>query len=187
MEMRKEAALRRQQVGVFINSLGEFIDSLFFCFVGSDVKKKIPSQHKVRISLQDRTLDSMFPVANPAQIPGSNDKNISKADASPSVSKSKEIKESECFLTSVADLRKAVVKGKHTRGSPDIFLQKLISKGQGWIIRIDLTEILESHIFVGIVDLDRCLSLLQHSTKLFLVNHGALAWVFPVVLYIYSD
>jgi hypothetical protein len=29
---------------------------------------------------------------------------------------------------------------------------------------------------VGIVDLDRCLSLLQHSTKLYLVNHGALAY-----------
>lgn len=41
---------------------------------------------------------------------------------------------------------------------------------------VDLTEILEKHIFVGIVDLDRCLSLLQHSTKLYLVNHGALAY-----------
>lgn len=39
----------------------------------------------------------------------------------------------------------------------------------------DLSEILEKHVFVGIVDLDRCLSLLQHSTKLYLVNHGALA------------
>jgi hypothetical protein len=42
---------------------------------------------------------------------------------------------------------------------------------------IDLSEILEKHIFVGIVDLDRCLSLLQHSTNLYLVNHGALAYV----------
>jgi len=42
---------------------------------------------------------------------------------------------------------------------------------------VDLSEILEKHIFVGIVDLDRCLSLLQHSTKLYLVNHGALAYV----------
>lgn len=38
-----------------------------------------------------------------------------------------------------------------------------------------LTEIMEKHIFVGIVDMDRCLSLLQYSTKLYLVNHGALA------------
>jgi len=38
-----------------------------------------------------------------------------------------------------------------------------------------LTEILENHSFVGIVDLDRCLSLLQHSTQLYLVNHGALS------------
>jgi len=42
---------------------------------------------------------------------------------------------------------------------------------------LDLSEILEKHIFVGIVDLDRCLSLLQHSTKLYLVNHGVLAYV----------
>lgn len=41
----------------------------------------------------------------------------------------------------------------------------------------DLCEILENHIFVGIVDLNRTLSLLQHSTKLYLVNHGALAYV----------
>jgi len=38
-----------------------------------------------------------------------------------------------------------------------------------------LSEVLDNHIFVGIVDMDRCLSLLQHSTKLYLVNHGALA------------
>jgi hypothetical protein len=38
-----------------------------------------------------------------------------------------------------------------------------------------LSEILEMHTFVGIVDFDRCLSLIQHSTKLYLVNHGALA------------
>ncbi len=32
-------------------------------------------------------------------------------------------------------------------------------------------------MFVGIVDLNRCLSLVQHSTKLYLVNHAALAYV----------
>lgn len=36
---------------------------------------------------------------------------------------------------------------------------------------------MEKHIFVGIVDLERCLSLIQHSTNLFLVNHTALALV----------
>ena len=41
----------------------------------------------------------------------------------------------------------------------------------------DLTEILEKHTFVGIVDLPRSLSLVQYSTKLYLVNHGSLAYV----------
>lgn len=41
----------------------------------------------------------------------------------------------------------------------------------------ELTEIIEKHVFVGIVDLPRCLSLIQHSTKLYLINHGALAYV----------
>lgn len=42
---------------------------------------------------------------------------------------------------------------------------------------LELSEILEKHTFVGIVDLNKCLSLIQHSTKLYLVNHGALAYV----------
>ncbi|KAJ3852594.1 histidine kinase-like ATPase [Lentinula lateritia] len=112
--------------------------------------KKVYSQHKVRTSLQDRTLDSMFPVANPSQI----DKGPAESNPqSQSLPRSRQVKESECFLTSVTTLRNRIVKGKH----------KL------------LTEILEKHTFVGIVDVDRCLSLIQYSTKLYLVNHGALA------------
>ncbi|KIK70163.1 hypothetical protein GYMLUDRAFT_34643 [Collybiopsis luxurians FD-317 M1] len=117
---------------------------------GSAGPKKVYSHHKVRTSLQDRTLDSMFPVSNPSQIGnGASDRD----EPSPSNSRHREVKESECFLTSVINLRKKVAKGKH----------KL------------LTEILEKHTFVGIVDVDRCLSLVQYSTKLYLVNHGALA------------
>ncbi|KAJ4468792.1 histidine kinase-like ATPase [Lentinula aciculospora] len=112
--------------------------------------KKIYSHNKVRTSLQDRTLDSMFPVVNPSQIgKGPADSHSSSQPQH----RSKEVKESECFLSSVTNLRNRIVKGKH----------KL------------LTEILEKHTFVGIVDVDRCLSLIQHSTKLYLVNHGALA------------
>ncbi|KAJ7484753.1 histidine kinase-like ATPase [Mycena latifolia] len=111
--------------------------------------KKTASQYKVRTSLQDRTLESMFPVANPTQIEGASSSKGKSADTS----KSREIKESECYLTSVKTLRQKAIKGKH----------KLLS------------EILEKHTFVGIVDLDKCLSLIQHSTKLYLVNHGALA------------
>lgn len=40
----------------------------------------------------------------------------------------------------------------------------------------ELTEILQRHTFVGIVDVNKCLSLIQHSTKLYLVNHGAIAY-----------
>lgn len=42
---------------------------------------------------------------------------------------------------------------------------------------LELTEIVEKHIFVGIVDINRCLSLIQYSTNLYLANHDALAWV----------
>ncbi|KAJ7096712.1 hypothetical protein B0H15DRAFT_946177 [Mycena belliarum] len=111
--------------------------------------KKTASQYKVRTSLQDRTLESMFPVINPTQIEGSSSGKGKPAD----ISKSREIKESECYLTSVKTLRQNAIKGKHKQ----------------------LTEILEKHTFVGIVDLNKCLSLIQHSTKLYLVNHGALA------------
>ncbi|KAJ7275048.1 histidine kinase-like ATPase [Mycena rebaudengoi] len=111
--------------------------------------KKTLSQHKVRTSLQDRTLESMFPVVNPAQIAGPSTGKAKTADTS----KSREMKESECFLTSVNTLRQTTIKGKHKQ----------------------LSEILEKHTFVGIVDLTKCLSLIQHSTKLYLVNHGALA------------
>lgn len=45
------------------------------------------------------------------------------------------------------------------------------------MVPLELAEILQKHVFVGIVDLGRCLSLVQHSKKLYLVNHGALAYV----------
>lgn len=46
----------------------------------------------------------------------------------------------------------------------------------------DLTEIIKKHTFVGIVDGYRCLSLIQHATKLYLLNHAALAYVTFAVL-----
>ncbi|KAH7882438.1 histidine kinase-like ATPase [Phlebopus sp. FC_14] len=106
---------------------------------------KVLSQHKVRTSLQDRTLESMIPVTNPL-----------RSDANEPASKAirlKEIKESECDLASIAELRHAMRKDIHH----------------------DLTEIMKKHTFVGIVDNSRCLSLFQHATKLYLVNHAALA------------
>lgn len=67
--------------------------------------------------------------------------------------KLREIKESTCYLASVTTLRESVNKSKHE----------------------NLTEIINTHVFVGIVDMGRCLSLVQHAKKLYLVNHGALA------------
>lgn len=41
--------------------------------------------------------------------------------------------------------------------------------------RAELNEILAKHTFVGVVDAPRCLSLVQHGTRLYLLNHGALS------------
>ncbi|KAJ7057880.1 histidine kinase-like ATPase [Mycena amicta] len=110
--------------------------------------KKTASQYKVRTSLQDRTLDSMFPVLDPTRIQNGESSSASSTPRPP-----REIKESDCILSSVKTLRQAVAKGKHKQ----------------------LSEILEKHTFVGIVDLHKGLSLMQHATKLYLVNHGAIA------------
>ncbi|KZT70490.1 DNA mismatch repair protein MutL [Daedalea quercina L-15889] len=119
-----------------------------------DMPKKTLSQHKVRTSLQDRTLDSMFPVISPSQQRGGNGSPGTGMNTPPQAgSRVRDIKESQCYLTSVRSLRAAVVKGKHNH----------------------LTDILQKHTFVGIVDVNKCLSLIQHSTKLYLINHGALA------------
>ncbi|TFK67600.1 DNA mismatch repair protein MutL [Pluteus cervinus] len=115
------------------------------------VPQKTASQHKVRTSQNDRTLDSMFPVTHGSRSDSTN-KDTQGGETAPRP-KTKEVKESECFLTSVLSLRQALVKGKH----------KL------------LTEILERHTFVGIVDRDRSLSVIQYSTSLYLINHAALA------------
>ncbi|KAI0065271.1 DNA mismatch repair protein MutL [Artomyces pyxidatus] len=119
----------------------------------SAAKKKVLSQHKVRTSVADRTLDSMFPVAIPSRH-GSREgveEDDAEVGATPDT-RVQHISESMCFLATIARLRERVRKAKH----------------------IQLAEILDKHTFVGVVDLQRELSLVQHSTKLYLVNHGAL-------------
>ncbi|KAF8526507.1 hypothetical protein BU17DRAFT_82595 [Hysterangium stoloniferum] len=86
----------------------------------ASVQKNIYAYNKVHTSDQDRTIDTMFPATNPAQA------TISKSDKA---SRMKDIKESDCVLTSVRNLRADVVRGRHE----------------------GLTEILEKHVFVGIV------------------------------------
>lgn len=133
-------------------------------------KPKVYAHYKVRTSLNDRTLDSMFPIANPSTQLDAPSQAPSKYRSQPSRTQaptptqsavasdttsggSRNIKESECFLTSVQTLRKEVLKAKHRQ----------------------LSEIFEKHTFVGIVDLDKCLSMIQFSTNLYLVNHAAVA------------
>jgi len=85
------------------------------------MKRKVYSHHKVRTSTQDRTLDSLFPVANQGSTLSSSSSDVVMSEPMPTpsntLSKSREIKESECFLTSVKNLRKQVQKGKHRRES----------------------------------------------------------------------
>ncbi|KAG6334470.1 hypothetical protein ID866_4618 [Astraeus odoratus] len=107
--------------------------------------QKTLSQHKVRTSLQDRTLESMLPMTNPARSDGD--------DPSGTAIRLRDIKESQCDLTSIMELRQSVISSIH----------------------YDLTEIIRRHTFVGVVDNIRCLSLIQHQTKLYLINHAALA------------
>ncbi|KAI0777761.1 DNA binding protein [Trametes elegans] len=118
-------------------------------------KRKVYSQHKVRTSLKERTLDSMFPIAHPSQQSGSGEGGGEAAGSprTPPTGRDREIKESQCFLKSVKELRSAVHRVKHNQ----------------------LSEILSKHTFVGVVDATRCLSLVQHGTRLYLLNHGALA------------
>lgn len=83
-------------------------------------KRKVYSYQKVRTSLKDRTLDSMFQVAHPSQRPSVGETQDGSAPPAPSqvpVPKVKEIKESQCFLKSIKTLRAAVAKARHNRTS----------------------------------------------------------------------
>ncbi|KAI9429682.1 histidine kinase-like ATPase, partial [Lactarius psammicola] len=120
---------------------------------GPPAAKKILSQHKVRTSGADRTLDSMF-LPTPTQS-GDHGKPAARRR------KTREIQQSTCYLTSVSTLRDNVKKGKHVGVMTEI-LQK--------------TRLCRRHR-------PRCeLSVVQVSTKLYLVNHGALAAVYQLGL-----
>ncbi|CDU25734.1 related to MLH1-DNA mismatch repair protein [Sporisorium scitamineum] len=62
------------------------------------------------------------------------------------------ISDSDCSLTSVRRLRSQITKSQHR----------------------NLTDVVQNHTFVGVVDLDKGLSLIQHETRLLLVNHDAM-------------
>ncbi|GAA5824837.1 hypothetical protein JCM11251_005364 [Rhodosporidiobolus azoricus] len=63
------------------------------------------------------------------------------------------IAQSECALTSVRQLRKEVVEGRHE----------------------ELDKIVKNHIFVGVADIASSRSMIQHQTKLYIVNHSSFA------------
>jgi len=108
----------------------------------------------------------MFPIVNQAQIESQSSKS---SEATP-LPRPRDIKESQCLLTSVKDLRQKIIKGRHKRGLIFPLLRTCFIYDF-----LELTEIIEKHIFVGIVDIRRCLSLIQYSTNLYLTNHDALA------------
>lgn len=65
--------------------------------------------------MQDRTLDSMFPIVNPSRQHAATDE-PSQGTASLPVAPSprvRNIAESECYLTSINTLRNSILKGKH--------------------------------------------------------------------------
>ncbi|KAF8322563.1 DNA mismatch repair protein MutL [Clavulina sp. PMI_390] len=113
-------------------------------------------QHKVRGATQhDRTLDSMFlpvPKSSSSTSPSSN---VASAAATPrkDKGKGKEIVDSECFLQSVLDLRADIAKQRHG----------------------ELSEILSDMTLVGIVDMPKSVALIQHSTRLYLIDYSALS------------
>ncbi|OCF38700.1 DNA mismatch repair protein MLH1 [Kwoniella heveanensis CBS 569] len=112
----------------------------------SSSHRKPAPNYKVRMDPTNRTLDSMVTVLDPSQL-------STFAESQVLEGKEKEIPESECAFTSIHELRNAVRKGANA----------------------ELMEIMQRHAFVGIVDRHMCLSLVQHSTKLYLVNHASLA------------
>ena len=81
---------------------------------GPSAAKKVLSQHKVRTSGADRTLDSMF---LPTQTQsGDHDKPDARqgTEVAKERKRTREIQQSTCYLTSVLSLRDNVKKGKHT-------------------------------------------------------------------------
>lgn len=135
----------------------------------SQTQRKPAPNYKVRMDPTNRTLDSMVATINPSLVApddrptkrrGVTDDEVITIDdetplwnAAPPEDKTNDIPESVCDFTSIQDLRQAVAKKASA----------------------DLTETLTRHAYVGLVDSDMSLSLLQHSTRLLLVNHAALA------------
>jgi DNA mismatch repair protein MLH1 len=148
----------------------------------STSKKKVAPKNLIRTSAADRTLDSMFPVVPSNRTPPQSQPQTQAAadggDEEPvrreNSKKTKEMPESACELSSIKDLRKRILVKEHQGTSPASALHPTRCSYSDTDTP-GLHEVLEGHVFVGIVDPDRCLSLVQHSTQLYLLNHGSLA------------
>ncbi|KAH7100068.1 DNA binding protein [Auriculariales sp. MPI-PUGE-AT-0066] len=112
----------------------------------SQAAAKVYSQHKVRLSNKDRKLDSMLPPA-----PSTSDPAAPAISTVPTVVAV--IPEAPCSYTSIQNLRQEVQDNVHRQ----------------------LKDILVEHVFVGLVDASRGLSLIQHTKKLYLLNHSMLS------------
>nr|WJN24866.1 mismatch repair protein [Pseudozyma thailandica] len=165
-------------------------------------------QHLVRVDAKDRTLDAMFSTTSSTRSAGKkralndsmHESSISKSVADAALdedesglaalpagkagesesfgdsmdsrsadaakrarqSLSVRISDSDCSLTSVRQLRAQITKAQHR----------------------NLTDVVQNHTFVGVVDLHKGLSLIQHGTRLLLVNHDALIREFAYQLVI---
>ncbi|GEM10824.1 DNA mismatch repair protein MLH1 [Rhodotorula toruloides] len=142
---------------------------------------KVAPNKLVRTDAQSQTLDAMFPTmpapstsraggktrdADPATNGDEDDRPSKKrksdhdpafatqlaAEQAAQKSARVRIEQSECALTSVRQLRKEVVEARHE----------------------GLDTLIKGHIFVGVADLDTCKSMIQHQTKLYIVDHAAL-------------
>lgn len=111
--------------------------------------------YKVRMDPANRTLHSMVAVANPSQVPtpAPAAELIEETTMWAAAQRGDNLPtETECDFTSIQELRQAVADSRSS----------------------ELSEILSKHAYVGAVDQQACLALVQHGTKLQLVNYAAL-------------
>lgn len=114
--------------------------------------------YKVRIDPANRTLHSMIAVVNPSQLSKTGPGGEPQVDTANAASWAAPLKsddlgsETDCDLTSIRELRQAVLDNQSS----------------------ELTELLAKHVYVGLVDQQSCLALVQHGTRLQLVNYAAL-------------
>lgn len=175
---------------------------------GSSKVAKVAPNKLVRTDAQSQTLDALFPAApkRDKKAPASGERGtdgrasdeddgdrptkVRKSDHDPAFAQRLaadqtaqnrariRIAQSECALTSVKQLRKEVIEARH-EGEPRV-LQSVDTSTDH--LNADLDAIIKNHIFVGVVDLVSCQSMIQHQTKLYMIGHARLAYVPPVLV-----